>query len=211
MWYWVFLGLRGRERTPEEAVVRKNLLASYRDALSEARAELGQKKEEHSEDELVWQAHTNQLAAEIEVEEKSRLRERELAEPQVWKRLVRATTAERVRDACHRSKRWLNPNWRGRPFVSLLSEKAEQFVRAKDDRFYPRAQHPSSDRKRVVFFARAMAGISCGISPSTAIGRLRKMKHGRECSCVNCSSARWENLYRAIYATLDKEGKRRRK
>jgi hypothetical protein len=213
MWYWVFLGLRGRDRTPEEALVRGNILASYREALQEARTELAHKEKEESEDKLVWQMHTKQLAAEIKSEEQSRQRERELAEPEVWQALVHSFEAEDaagVRKACQRSKRWLNTEWKGRDFVLLLVEKAEQFVRAKDDPFYPHAPHPSSDRKRVTFFARAMAGVSCGLSPSTAVGRLRKMKHGRECRCVNCNSQHWQQLYETIYVALDKERKKRK-
>ncbi len=211
MWHWVFLGLRGRERTPEEALLRGNILASYREALKEARAELAQKQKSDAEDTLVWQFHTDQLAGDIENEDYSLRHEHELAEPEVWKGLVRARTAEQVRQACRQSKRWLNPKWRGRAFVQLLFEKAEQFVRAKGDQFYPRAPHPSSDRKRVVFFARGMAGLSCSISPSTAVGLLRKLNHGRKCPCVNCNSERWEKLHKATYAVLDKERKEKRR
>lgn len=210
LWYWVFQGLHGKERTLEEAGVRRNILASYRDALKEARAELAHRKEEGS-DADVWQFHADQLAADVESEERSRRREREVAEPRVWKRLVRARTAQQVRQACRQSKRWLNPEWRGRDFVRLLSEEADQFVKAKDDHFYPRAPYPSSDRKRVTFFARAMAGISCDLSPSTAVGRLRKMKHGDKCPCVNCNSRKWQRIYEAMYTTLEKGKKKRRK
>jgi len=65
--------------------------------------------------------------------------------------------SQRVREACQQSKRWLNPAWRGRAFVQILPENAEQFVRSKKDPYYPRRD--SGDAKRVTFFARAMAGI----------------------------------------------------
>jgi hypothetical protein len=210
MWHWIFVGLRGRERTPEEALLRGNILASYREALREARADLAQKEKAASEDTVVWRFHADQLAGDIERQEHSLRHEHELAEPEVWRGLVRARTAEQVRQAYGQSKRWLNPQWRGRTFVQLLFDEAGQFVRAKHDHFYPRASHLSSDRKRVVFFARAMAGLSCGISPSTAVGLLRKLNHGKNCPCVNCNSARWEKVHHAMYIALDKVRKKNR-
>jgi uncharacterized C2H2 Zn-finger protein len=212
IWYWVFLRLRGRDRTTKEALVRGDVLTSYRHALAEARAKVAKKEKERSDDLLPWIFHADQLEGEIESEQRRLRHERKLAEPEVWQLLVEGVQAGdpiRVRSACRQSKRWLNPEWRGREFVKLLSEEAEQFVCAKNDPFFPHGPYPSSDRKRVTFFARAMAGISCGISPSTSVGRLRKMKHGAECPCVNCKSDSSESLYRGLYAYLVKERKLR--
>jgi hypothetical protein len=126
---------------------------------------------------------------------------------------VAAHTAEGVRQACQQSRSWLNPAWQGRPYVKDLYDHAGQFVRAKQDPYYPRRE--SGDLKRVTFFARAMAGIAVGISPSTAVDRLRKLKHGPKCPCVHCDMERWDRMdrtvYRLFFDTERKSSQKRRK
>jgi hypothetical protein len=119
------------------------------------------------------------------------------SEPAVWRALISARTATEVRQACSESKQWLNPEWHGRPYVKDLHEHAEAFVRAKKSPYYPRQD--SSDQKRAMFFARAMAGIALGLSPETAIDRLRKYQHGPKCPCVHCDLKRWNRIDVQIY------------
>ena len=120
------------------------------------------------------------------------------SEPEVWKIVVAASAAADVEEACRQSKRWLNPERRGRPYVQDLFDHAAAFVRAKKQNvYYPR--RPSGDEQRVIFFARAMAGISLGLSPNTGIDRLRKIKHGGKCPCIHCDSKRWDRIQREVY------------
>jgi hypothetical protein len=183
LWYGVFLGLRGSDPSPEEALSRGSTARQLREELASLKASLGEGLSALKD----WQIA--QTAHQIEVELAFK-HERELNEPEVWTALVQAKSADKVREACRQSKRWLNPAWRGRAFVQILAEKAQQFVRAKKDPYYPRRD--SGDAKRVVFFARALAGIECGISPSTAVDRLRKMRHEPQ-PCVKMSDIECEN------------------
>jgi hypothetical protein len=120
------------------------------------------------------------------------------AEPEVWKQILEAKTAEQIRSAYRASSFWLNPEANLRPWVRDLEEHAEGFLTSKSYR-YPGSERPSSVEKCVIHFARAMAGIEIGISPARAIDRIRTMKHGDECACMMCEIARWksiENPYR---------------
>lgn len=148
--------------------MRGHTARQLRAELASLKTSLGEAESSELEE---WQIAQAKHQIEVELAFKH-----ELAEPEVWKALVKATTTDEVREACQQSKRWLNPEWGGRAFVQILPEKAEHFVRSKKDPYYPRRL--SGDAKRVTFFARVMAGIECGISPSTTVDRFRKMPHG---------------------------------
>src|SRR5690348_5717136 len=202
LWYGVFLGLRGREPNALEKSVRKETAILLKQELEDLKKSLGESRADrdpakHRQDER----QVLRLAGQMKLEA-SFVTDRELAEPEVWKVLVNAKTANQVRKACSQSERWLDPSWRGRPYVRLLQESANGFVRAKRDRFYARSLRPSSDKSRVVFFARVMAGIACGIAPSTAVDRLRKVRHGDDCPCVHCDVRRQNRIYEALYGDL---------
>jgi hypothetical protein len=243
----IFEGLRGREPTAEENLVRRAFLNQACDQLTELAALKKSLTSAVGENELAeltalkkwvsetqpgyqlpqtteeWQGSVEEwrhaeLKKTIAREVVASKRDQARAEPQIWLALVQAFEAQdsaRVREACRQSKRWLNPKWgggsivtsrgtrwMGRPYVSLLGEKAEQFVRASQDAYYPRRD--SRDSKRPAFFARAMAGISCNISPVTAVHRLRKLKHGRKCPCVHCKADHWNRYYKLLYRSLRK-------
>lgn len=194
-WYWVFHLLRGELPSYEQKLVgeavRKQLRAELAELEKSSPKDFTQKEwVPFRSGQIRWQL----------------TRRKPLSEPEVWRQLVQAQTAEQVRKACEESKRWLNPK-AGRPYVQLLHDKAEQFVRAKKYAYYPR--RASGDVKRIAFFARVMAGITLGISPITAVDRLRKMKHGRGCPCVNCHREQWDKLYLAFYKDLLVSSKKR--
>jgi hypothetical protein len=107
-------------------------------------------------------------------------------EPDVWERLKRAGTVAQVRNACRASRVWLNPRVTQKPWVADLHEHASEFLAGTEYR-YPKSKRPSSEKKRIVHFARVMAGITVGISAARAIDLLRNMKHGANCDCVSCS------------------------
>jgi hypothetical protein len=113
----------------------------------------------------------------------------------LWESLKRAKTATEVRRICSRSRIWLKPRldfpdgsfieyWY---FRRVLHRDAEAFCRAKLDPRYPgRDQRPSGDYRRVEYLARVMAGLTLRLAPSTAVEKLRKMRHPIECGCWRC-------------------------
>jgi len=101
---------------------------------------------------------------------------RPAAEQRLFLDLLRTRSARRVREICRQSKFWLNPRAaRGRPFVGCLSKLAEKLVRAKADPRYPKSARPSSFEKRLTFLARALAGITVGLSPRRAVNLLEEL------------------------------------
>jgi len=186
LWYWVFHYLRGTLPSYEKVATDREVNKQLRAELNEL--ENAVPKNTVEED---WIARRR---AETNRELRPKVR---LSEPQVWRALVAARTAADVRKACRKSERWLNPQWGGRPYVQDLYDQAERFIRAKQDVYYPRRD--TGDVKRVIFFARAMAGITLGLSASTAVDRLRKLKHGRGCPCVQCDLKRWDRIERQVY------------
>jgi hypothetical protein len=117
------------------------------------------------------------------------------AERHLWEALKRARTARQARRICSQSF------WRSR--MSMLYERAEEFVSAlKEDPRYPRKASTKDDR-RLLYCAQVMAGISCRIPPATAVDKLRKLKHGkvRSCQCVECVNIK-ADLVQWILASL---------
>lgn len=123
------------------------------------------------------------------------------AEPLVWNQLIIASTTSEIRAAVDGSAFWLNARENGRPYTTVVKEKADEFLRCKQYR-YPQSDRPSSEIKRVIHFTRAMAGIMADVSPATAIDRFRFLKHGKRCPCVLCSIVRKKKLDKALYALL---------
>jgi len=115
------------------------------------------------------------------------------AEPQVWREIKCARSPAEIVKACENSRIWLNPSSHGRPYVVKLKENPVEFLKAKEYR-YPRSDRPSSEKKRVLHFARAMAGIMKGIGAVRAIDLIRLRKHGTKCGCVQCEIKNSERL-----------------
>ena len=95
--------------------------------------------------------------------------------------LLRTRSARRVREICKQSKFWLNPKAPGgKPFVSCLHKHAEKLIQSKADSRYPKSSRPSSFEKRLTFVARALAGITVGMSPRRAINILEEESRREE-------------------------------
>lgn len=193
LWYWVFRHLRGvmpsYERLASAKIIKAQLRAELEELRKFAPKDLGEK---------YW---VEQERKELERDLRPRIPD---SEPPIWHSLVTAEKAADIRKACQESKRWLNPKWQGRPYVRELYDHAEQFVRAKRSPYYPRRN--SGDEKRIIFFARAMAGISLGLSPNTSIHKLRKIRHGAKCPCVNCDLGRWDRIDQKSYQVFPDAG-----
>ena len=84
-----------------------------------------------------------------------------------------------------------------RGWTEDLDKYAAEFLTAKAYR-YPASERPSSEEKRVLHFARAMAGIMTGISPARAIDLIRAMKHGERCECTKCHVSRWDRFEQLV-------------
>jgi hypothetical protein len=125
-----------------------------------------------------------------------------------WEELIRARTVSTLKKACEDWKRWIVlssrfhkklPDGRievfGFPGPDYVTAHAREFFRmkGKGTRF-PRSSY--SDESRLEYLARGMAGVLVGVSPQTAIERLRNMKHDRggplwsnqtgRCECWRC-------------------------
>lgn len=104
--------------------------------------------------------------------------------PEAWEQLKKASTVPELRRAAGRIRRWARAmpgvDWKeagiGQPleffhFSRVIRRHAIELLRAKQMRNYPR-ERPTNDDKRIVFFAKVMAGLSLGIAPATATKRL---------------------------------------
>ena len=123
-------------------------------------------------------------------EVRTRSKGRRPAEPEVWEQVKRAQKPNQIREACDTSPFWLNPTASRSPLVGDLRIHASEFLAAKKYR-YPKSNRPSSEEKRILHFARAMAGITQGISPARGIDLLRNLEHGKNCQCVSCMAKRY--------------------
>jgi hypothetical protein len=118
------------------------------------------------------------------------LREAIPPERHLWEALKRARTAAEVRRICCRSRYWLRWEWTGElngkrwycrsPYLcpSALYDQAEAFCRAKEYSRYPKSSRPSSDDKKLAYFACIMSALSLRkpISPATAEDLLRRLR-----------------------------------
>jgi hypothetical protein len=111
------------------------------------------------------------------------------SEIEVWNQIKDAGSSAALISACDNSAFWLNPKNGNKPYVVKLRENANEFLKSKCYR-YPNSDRPSSETKRVLHFARAMAGIMEGIGPIRALDLIRLRKHGARCGCVVCEIQR---------------------
>lgn len=98
------------------------------------------------------------------------------ARRKIWSDLIKATTYGSLRKACGRWARL--PDVRGAGLVCFAGHvmaNAAAFLFMKQNQRFPRSQY--SDDARLEYLARGMAGVILGMSPMTAIERLRNMKH----------------------------------
>lgn len=94
----------------------------------------------------------------------------------IWNDLVQANTYASLRKACGRWARL--PDVRGAGLVCFpahVMANAAAFLSMKQNKRFPRSNY--GDNSRVEYLSRGMAGAVLGMSPMTAIERLRNMKH----------------------------------
>jgi hypothetical protein len=182
-WYWIFHGLvygipARNELDQDWEMIRPPKPARFAELNEERIAE--------------WNAKTRTPEGWVPVTRRYRTRGR-AAEPMIWRQILRARRPAQISAACRASPFWLNPKRNMRPWVEELEKQAKEFMVAKKYR-YPGSTRPSSTEKRVLHFARAMAGITVGIGCARAIDVIRTMKHGHKCPCRRCENLRWTSL-----------------
>jgi len=161
--------------------------------------------------------------AEQERDDEIRSLQRELNPPQaesqakrrkIWDDLVKADTYSALRKACGRWAQ-LPDVWRTgmTAFPEHVAQNAAQFLSMKRNTRFPRSNY--ADDARIDYLARGMAGALVGVSPMTAIERLRNVKHTpggalwvtrqteytlaeneQYCGCWRCTRKKWNNITR---------------
>jgi hypothetical protein len=94
----------------------------------------------------------------------------------VWEALWQADTGSEVLQACGRWNK-LPRRYRDELISGVVSKHCDVFVKMKDDVRFPRSKW--ADDARISYLAKGTAGLLMGISPLTAIERLRKITHKR--------------------------------
>jgi hypothetical protein len=88
--------------------------------------------------------------------------------PAAWEQLKRARTEKEIRHAAEQIRRWARrverSDWRIE-FPRLIRDHAKYLLNAKKAWNYPSGSRPKSDDKRVLFFAKALAGFMFDLSP----------------------------------------------
>jgi hypothetical protein len=113
-------------------------------------------------------------------------------EPEVLRGLLRARTADRIREICKDAfvprtfevepgvfKTWSVSNWPisfGSMLPTCLAEFAREFVAAKGDLRCPRSTRPTNRLKQLWFLSRALAGAVFGVKTRTAINLVGSMR-----------------------------------
>jgi hypothetical protein len=96
-------------------------------------------------------------------------------------------------------------------FPEHVVQNVAQFLSMKRNKRFPRSTY--ADAARVDYLSRGMAGVLVGVSPMTAIERLRNMKHAaggplwvsrqgncvlpeneQHCGCWRCAKKNWSNI-----------------
>jgi hypothetical protein len=98
---------------------------------------------------------------------------------QVWQQLKTASSLTKMRRALRRIEKYLNQNWSGwfgREYPHALDRHAGALLAAKRLVSYPKSTRRRSDDKRVVFFAKVLAGLELGRSP---LYTTKKLGHWR--------------------------------
>lgn len=113
----------------------------------------------------------------------------------IWDDLIRANTYAAVAKVCKDWSQLSDVRASGfAPFPEHVCAHAGQFLSMKRNSRFPRSNY--GDDARLDHLARGMAGVLVGVSPMTAIERLRNLKHAsggslwstgeHRCNCWRC-------------------------
>jgi hypothetical protein len=127
----------------------------------------------------------------------------------IWDALIRARKGEAVRRACEQWEHLADVRAAGMGiYPAYVVSNADAFLAMKRNRRFPRSAYAADSR--LEYLARGMAGIMVGVSPMTAIERIRNMKHTasgplwsdseKVCGCWRCETARSKEAMKALGA-----------
>jgi hypothetical protein len=119
----------------------------------------------------------------------------QLERREIWDSLVQAKTQAAVRKGCGQWSQLSDVRASGLiPYPEHVRASAEWFLSMKRNKRFPHSNY--GDDSRIGYLARGMAGVLVGVSPMTAIERLRNLKHAaggpmwntsdRRCGCWQC-------------------------
>ncbi len=102
------------------------------------------------------------------------------AQPHLWNGLKNPRSVKDVRQTANEIYRWLTaavPGVRHMPqFRRVLCDYPAELFKARRLWNYPGTDRPTSDDKRIEFFAETLAGLMMEISPATATKKLTRWK-----------------------------------
>jgi hypothetical protein len=96
-------------------------------------------------------------------------------EPHAWEQLKRARSVKEVQEAAQNIRRWeqqFGPIVVWRELPKAIRCHGNEILKARMLPNYPKSKRPRSDDKRILFFAKVMAGLTQGIAAATATKRL---------------------------------------
>jgi hypothetical protein len=96
-------------------------------------------------------------------------------DPNAWEQLKRARSAREVQEAAQSIRRWerhFGPIVVWKELPKAIRCHGIDILKAKMLPNYPKSKRPRSDDKRILFFAKVMAGLTLGIAAATATKRL---------------------------------------
>lgn len=96
-----------------------------------------------------------------------------------WEQLKQARTVVECRRALHSLGRYLKRSWQGwygGEFPHALERYAQELLTSKRLFNYPKSERRRSDDKRVIFFAKVLAGARFNLAPTYATKKLRKWR-----------------------------------
>jgi hypothetical protein len=96
-------------------------------------------------------------------------------DPNAWEQLKRARSVKEVQEAARSIRRWerhFGPIAVWKELPKTIRCHGNEILKAKMLSNYPRSKRARSDDKRILFFAKVMAGLTLGIAATTATKRL---------------------------------------
>lgn len=100
------------------------------------------------------------------------------AQPQLWRQLKRPESLKQLQQTGEDIYAWLSasvPGIHSTPqFRDALCGHPSELFQARRLWNFPRTDRPSSDEKRIAFFAESLAGLMLGIAPATATKKLAR-------------------------------------
>ena len=100
------------------------------------------------------------------------------AQPQLWRQLKKPESIKQLQQTSEEICAWLNASAPGiystPQFREALCGHTTELFQAPKLWNFPRTDRPSSDEKRIAFFAESLAGLMLGIAPATATKKLAR-------------------------------------